>query len=237
MNINAVDRTIRVLCAEIQDNDRGLQDWRYRTEDELLYEACVCIFSSQMVFEIAETAVQRLSERGLLRSSQYNHGGVEYAQCLSETLSEPFSVELNGKIRQTRPRFKNRLASLLTTTMTKVYGQGQSLRKILIVCGSAKEARELLVKNIWGFGPKQASLFLRRVGYCAELAVLDTHILDYLRIARGIDPKPSALSKLSGYERVEAEFQRVAFDFGHPIGCVDLAMWVTMRVAKREAVW
>lgn len=55
MNINAVDRTIRVLCAEIQDNDRGLQDWRYRTEDELLYEACVCMFSSQMVFEMNGT--------------------------------------------------------------------------------------------------------------------------------------------------------------------------------------
>ncbi|WP_419600764.1 hypothetical protein, partial [Thiolapillus sp.] len=109
--------------------------------------------------------------------------------------------------------------------------------KMMISCGSAKEARELLVKNVWGFGPKQASLFLRRVGYCAELAALDTHILDYLRLARGIDPKPSALSRLASYERVEKEFQRVASDFGHPVGCVDLAMWVTMRVAKREAGW
>lgn len=237
MNVNAIDRTIRVLCKEIQDNDRCLQDWRHLTEDELLYEACVCMFSSQMVFEVAEAAAQRLSERGLLRSSQHNHGGTEYERCLSETLSEPLPVERNGKVQHVRPRFRNRLSSLLTTTKTKIYGQGQSFRKMMISCGSAKEARELLVKNVWGFGPKQASLFLRRVGYCAELAVLDTHILDYLRLARGIDPKPSALSRLASYERVEKEFQRVASDFGHPVRCVDLAMWVTMRVAKREAGW
>jgi len=115
--------------------------------------------------------------------------------------------------------------------------QGQSLRKILFSAGSAREAREILVKQVWGFGPKQASLFLRRVGYSAQLAVLDTHILDYLRLARGIDPKPSALSRLPSYEQIEAEFQRVAADFGHSVGCVDLAMWVTMRVAKREAIW
>ena len=159
---------------------------------------------------------------------------------LSAALSEPLAVEHGGKVRHVRPRFKNRLASLLATTATTattMHCQGQSLRNILFSSDSARDARELLVKHVWGFGPKQASLFLRRVGYCAELAVLDTHILDYLRVARGIDPKPSALSRLSGYELIEAEFQRVAAEFGHSVGCVDLAMWVTMRVAKREAIW
>jgi N-glycosylase/DNA lyase len=129
------------------------------------------------------------------------------------------------------------LASLLATTVTTMRDQDQSLRKILFSAGSARKARESLVKQVWGFGPKQASLFLRRVGYSAQLAVLDTHIIDYLRLARGIDPKPSALSRLPGYEQIEAEFQRVAAGFGHSVGCVDLAMWVTMRVAKREAIW
>jgi N-glycosylase/DNA lyase len=94
----------------------------------------------------------------------------------------------------------------------------------------------LLVAAVSGFGPKQTSLFLRRIGYCSELAVLDTHVLDYLRMACGIRPKPGALSRLSSYEYVENEFRRVAKEFGYAVGCVDLAMWVTMRVAKREAM-
>lgn len=237
MNMTAVDRTIRVLCAEVRRNDRGVRDWNLRTEEELLHEACVCMFSSQMVFEVAEAAAELIRDRGLLRVSRYKGSGAEYERCLCAALSEPLAIERDGKVRHVRPRFRNRLASLLATTLTTMRDQGQSLRKILFSAGSAREAREILVKQVWGFGPKQASLFLRRVGYSAQLAVLDTHILDYLRLARGIDPKPSALSRLPSYEQIEAEFQRVAADFGHSVGCVDLAMWVTMRVAKREAIW
>lgn len=233
MNMTAVDRTIRALCTEVKVSGRKIQDWQLRTEEELLHEVCVCMFSSQMVFEVAEAAAQRIKDHGLLRATKH----ADYEQHLSAALSEPLAIERDGKIRHVRPRFRNRLASLLATTVTTMHERGQSLRGTLFSAGSAREARELLVKQVWGFGPKQSSLFLRRVGYCAELAVLDTHILDYLRVARGIDPKPSALSRLAGYERIEAEFQRVAAEFGHSVGCVDLAMWVTMRVAKREAIW
>ena len=191
------------------------------------------MFSSQMVFEVAEAAAQRIRDRGLLRAERVD----DYEKCLSSALYEPLSVEHGGRVRQVRPRFRNRLALLLATTVNSMREQGQSLRDTLCSAASAREARELLVKKVRGFGPKQASLFLRRIGYCAELAVLDTHILNYLRIARGIDPKPGALSRLSGYERIEVEFQRVAEEFGYPVGCVDLAMWVTMRVAKKETVW
>ncbi len=233
MNMVAVDRTIRMMCTQVENRDRGLLDWQLRTEEELLLEACVCMFSSQMVFEVAEAAAQRVKDRGLLRSAKLD----DYERQLSAALSETLSVERGSLIRQVRPRFRNRLASLLASTVITMRERGLSLQGILSAAGSARKAREQLVKQVWGFGPKQASLFLRRVGYCAELAVLDTHILDYLRVARGINPKPSALSRLSGYERIEAEFQRVAAEFGHPVGCVDLAMWVTMRVAKREAIW
>lgn len=233
MSMTAVNRAIRALCAEVGGGEDDVRDWSLRTEEELLYEACVCMFSSQMVFEVAEAAARRIKDSGLLRANRLD----DYEQRLSLALYEPLTVEQGGKSRQVRPRFRNRLASLLATTVTTMREQGQSLRDTLCSAVSAREAREILVRQVWGFGPKQASLFLRRVGYCAELAVLDTHILDYLRVARGIDPKPGALSRLSSYERVEAEFQIVAAEFGHPVGCVDLAMWVTMRVAKREAVW
>lgn len=233
MKVAAVNRTIRALCAEVNSSGRGNRDWQLLTEEELLYEACVCMFSSQLLFEVAVAAAERLKERGLLRVRE----PAVYEQRLAEALAEPLVVEQAGKFRQVRPRFKNRWVTLLATTTRSMDEQGKTMRGILLAADSARKARELLVKEVWGFGPKQASLFLRRVGYCSELAVLDTHILDYLRVARGIMPSPGALSRLSGYEHIEAEFQKVATDFGHPVGCVDLAMWVTMRVAKRESIW
>ena len=36
----AVDRTIRELCGEIQASIESVQDWRLRTEEDLLREAC-----------------------------------------------------------------------------------------------------------------------------------------------------------------------------------------------------
>lgn len=237
MNMSAIDRTISVLCAEVKNSDRGSYDWQLRLEEELLHEMAVCMFSSQMIFEVAEAAASRISDHGLFGTHWQANDCSDYEMNLVAALSETLTVEWNGKVRHVLPRFRNRLASLLATTITTMHGQGQSLRKILFTSDSPRQAREQLVKQVWGFGPKQASLFLRRVGYCADLAVLDTHVLDYLRVTRGIDPKPGALSRLTTYERLEAEFQKVAAEFGHSIGCVDLAMWVTMRVAKREAIW
>ncbi len=46
---------------------------------------------------------------------------------------------------------------------------------------------------------------------------------------------PSRLGRLSCYEEVEDTFREIASRFGHSLGCVDLATWLTMRVAKREA--
>jgi len=237
MNLTAVDRAIRVLCAEVEYASQRVQDWEPGPEEELLYEACVCMFSSQTVFEVAEAAAERLRQRGLLGVARHDTVGSTYERNVSATLSEPLEVERAGKVQHVRLRFRNRFASLLASTVKASYTQGRSLRHILLSSSSAREARESLVKQVCGFGPKQASLFLRRAGYSNELAVLDTHILDYLRVSRGINPKRSALSRLAGYELVEAEFQQVAAEFGHSVGCVDLAMWVTMRVAKREAMW
>lgn len=233
MNMAAVNRTIRALCTDVKDSAQEVLAWQLRTEEELLHEACVCMFSSQMLFEVAEAAAQRIKDYGLLKVTTSK----DYEQQIATVLGEPLAIERDGKIRHARPRFKNRLALLLATTVNTMRLQGQTLRDTLFSASSAREARELLIRQVWGFGPKQASLFLRRVGYCAELAVLDTHILDYLRVARGLDPRPNALSRLESYEGIEVEFQKVAKEFGHSVGCVDLAMWVTMRVAKREALW
>lgn len=236
MNLAAINRTIRVMCSEVGSLGSSVTDWRSLSEEELLYEATVCVFGSQMLFEVSVAAADRVKEVGLLRIGRTIRRRQDYEARLVAVLSEPVSVEINGIRRQILPRFRNRLAALMTSTIETIHGQGSSLRKILHSAKSAQHARELLVAAVSGFGPKQTSLFLRRIGYCSELAVLDTHVLDYLRMACGIEPKPGILSRLSSYENVENEFQRIAREFGYAVGCVDLAMWVTMRVAKREAV-
>lgn len=234
MNAEIINRTIDAMCSEITAQGGSALDWRLLTEDEMLYEAAICIFGSQMQFELAVATADRLRERGLLFSKRLA-GMTDCEIQILEAFNQPLSVPgKNGAIRTVMPRFRNRLASLLATTVKEMYGKGHSLGRLLFDADSAKDARKALMLNVWGFGPKQASLFLRRIGYCADLAVLDVHILDYLHLTYGIRIAPSRLGRLSCYEEIEDTFREIATQFGHSLGCVDLATWLTMRVAKRE---
>lgn len=235
MNADIINRTIDAMCSEIKAQGSSVPDWRLLTEDELLYEAAICIFGSQMQFELAVATADRLRKRGLLLS-KYLADMADYETLIRDALSQPLPLtDKDGAVRWVRARFRNRLASLLATTVAEIYGKANSLRRLLFAADGAKDARKALMLTVWGFGPKQASLFLRRVGYCADLAVLDVHVLDYLHLTRGLRVAPSRLGRLSFYEEIEDTFREVASRFGHSLGCVDLATWLTMRVAKRGA--
>ena len=236
MTLAMIDRAVQALCLEVAALDAEQTNWHVLAEEELLHEAAICIFGSQTHFEIALAAANRARSSGLFRPTALRAKSSRYEARVVSVLSKPLRVHIGGRRRTTLPRFRNRLASLLCATIERIYGHGLSFKSILSKSLSARDARESLVEAVSGFGPKQASLYLRRVGFSADLAILDTHILDYLKMARGVEPKPGSLSKLSTYEQIEREFRQVAREFGHAIGCVDMAMWVTMRVAKREAL-
>lgn len=237
MSIFAINHAIRHMCSEISADPYPPGGWRSMTEAELLHEMAVCVAGSQMRFEVAIAIADRLRDDALLQPKATKKGLQILEDHLRASLDELITVPVpDGTFRLHRPRFKNRLSSLLASTMHGIYAQSRSLLGILRQAGDAKSARQALIDSVFGFGPKQASLFLRRIGYCADLAVLDVHVLDYLRLARGLNVPPSRLSRIGMYEEVEEVFRDVATGFGHSVGQVDLATWLTMRVAKREAM-
>ena len=234
LNRLIIDQTIRKMCAEVKNLKDEKTDWKVLSEEALFYEVAVCIFGSQMLYEHALAMADFVKKQGMLRQSAFVADFKRYTENLTTMFSNTLDITKDGITRRITPRFKNRLPKLLADTAENIYGNGHTIKNILNSATDSLHARALLVREISGFGPKQASLFLRRVGYCSELATLDTHILDYLKLAAGIELKPSALAKLNWYEKVEAQFKRISADFGYSVGCVDLAMWITMRVAKRE---
>ncbi len=234
ITLEAIDSAIQAMCQEVEDVKPQYEQWQCLEEGDLFYELVVCVASSQTIFETSVAVADQIKAQGLLDCVQGRASLANYEALLQRILEEPVEVIINGKSRQVRYRFRNRLASLLSATVHEIYGRGTSIKGILNIAHSPRHARELLVNVVSGFGPKQASLFLRRIGYCSDLAVLDTHVLDYLELAASVEPKPNMLARIAGYERIENEFLKIAERFGHAIGCVDLALWITMRVAKRE---
>ncbi len=236
MSLQIINNAIKAMCEEVESQPKPEKKWEQMTELQLLYEVVVCIASSQMLYEMAVAIADHLNACQLLKPNDGSYCQFKHANNIVQCLSKPIMQrDQDGCSRMVKPRFKLRLASMISSTVAKIYAEGLTLQKILMQTKSARSARQILVAKICGFGPKQASLFLRRIGYCSELAVLDVHILDYLELAKGQSVKARTLSRLSVYEQVEDELTALVSKFGHSMGCVDLAMWVTMRVAKQEA--
>ena len=70
------------------------------------------------------------------------------------------------------------------------------------------EKREWLVKNIKGIGYKEASHFLRNIGY-KNIAIIDFHILDLLVKNNLLKEKPKTLTK-GKYLEIENILRKLA---------------------------
>jgi N-glycosylase/DNA lyase len=130
-----------------------------------------------------------------------------------------------GKVRQTimkhKHRFHNNKAKFIVAARPHLDIKSKVMG--LVREKGQKEAREWLVKNIKGIGYKEASHFLRNVGYF-DLAILDRHILN-LMVEDGIlKEKPRSLPK-KVYLEIEKKFEGLAKDHGMSCAELDLYLW------------
>lgn len=86
------------------------------------------------------------------------------------------------------------------------------------------ELREWLVKNIKGFGMKEASHFLRNVGLGDNLAILDRHILKNLACFGIIEKIPDSLTKKK-YLEIEKKLKEFSEEIKIPMEELDLLFW------------
>ena len=80
------------------------------------------------------------------------------------------------------------------------------------------------MKNIKGFGMKEASHFLRNIGLGDNLAILDVHILDNLKTLGVIDEIPKNMSD-KNYLKIESKLRDFSRLVGIPMDELDLVFW------------
>ena len=85
-----------------------------------------------------------------------------------------------------------------------------------------EELREWLVKNIKGFGYKEASHFLRNIGF-EDFAIIDFHIIDLL-VKNKIIKKPKTLGKKK-YLEIEETLRKIAKKTKLTLGELDFYLW------------
>ncbi|GAI10096.1 unnamed protein product, partial [marine sediment metagenome] len=126
--------------------------------------------------------------------------------------------ELSKKLKMYGYRFPNIRAEYIV----KARELQEELKKILTINTNLKELREWIVKNVKGIGYKEASHFLRNIGY-KEYAIIDFHIIDLL-IKFNIIEKPKTLTKTK-YLEIEEILGKIAEELNLNLSELDLFMW------------
>lgn len=214
----------------------GLDNWRVRPtwrdlNDENLFGALVgCILGSQVSFSMSVQAFENLRAEHLLAPRQ---------QGRRESLDhweDAMVAVLSGKRfphgrRLAGYRFPSRAASHVRRTLESLNQEEGGLRSLLDQATTSRDVRRRLVDRAYGIGPKQSSLFLRNIGYSSDVAVLDTHVLTFMRLM-GLCDEVRSPSSLRHYERIEERLAAFALGRGIGLDRLDVSVWIVMRAAE-----
>ncbi len=177
--------------------------WREGAEEDLFAELAFCLFTPQSRARACWQAVERLCERNLLL-----HG-----------TAEQIATYLTGV------RFHNQKARRLVEARALFAPDGiLNVRSVLAPLPDAHAARDWLVRHVCGLGYKEASHFLRNIGYSFDLAILDRHILRCLHRAGILSHLPKSLTPRR-YLQAEAAMTQLSDGLGISIAELDLTIW------------
>ncbi|MDE2664212.1 MAG: hypothetical protein OXI39_14595 [Gemmatimonadota bacterium] len=217
--LSRIDEAIRVVYHEL--DIRPVPVWEGHSEDDLWRELVWCILGSRVHWEVSHAALGRLGRAGLLSADRWRGG-----------LDEPEHATLLSLGRGYR--FFRRTAGHIRGAAERVYDDGGSIRGLLGDGDGEDDVRRTFAAEIPGIGPKQASLYLRTIGFARRLAVLDVHVLTYLHWIGIIESGVRTINTLSRYEGLEELFMAYADKRGYSPAAFDMAVWLVVRTAKRE---
>ena len=175
----------------------------YKSNDECIFkELCFCILTPQSKAIYCDEAVKELVRSGLLLKGEKS--------------------DIKANLR--RVRFPNSKASYLIAARKAFKKRGRFDLKSKIDEGNIFKTREWFVKNIKGLGYKEASHFLRNIGFGNDIAILDIHILRSLK-RYGIIKKIPSLINRKIYLNVENKMRGFSLKIGIPLQELDLLFW------------
>ncbi len=153
----------------------------------------------------------------LLTANCQSQSCIQIQQKMGSDFLKLSEKQLTQKLKDLRYRFPNTRAQYITAAQNKYPLILQQLESL-----SGEELRNHLVKEIKGFGYKEASHFLRNIGY-DDYAIIDFHIIDILEREQVIK-KPKTLTKKQ-YLRIENTLRILARNLHISLAELDLYLW------------
>ncbi|STO32047.1 Probable N-glycosylase/DNA lyase [Fusobacterium necrogenes] len=178
--------------------------WENGDNKDIHVELSFCILTPQSKAINAWKAISTLRDNGLL----FNGSKEEIVEYLNIV------------------RFKNNKAKYLIELREKMKDEkGEFITKNFFSSfEDMKEARKWIVKNIKGMAFKEASHFLRNIGFGKEISILDRHILKNLVKLEVIDEVPKNITpKL--YLEIEEKMKKYCHFINISMDSLDLLLW------------
>ena len=165
------------------------------SDEELFKEMCFCILTANFSAEKSIKIQDEIGESFLTDSKE----------------------ELAKKLKNLGHRFPNARATYISESL-----KSKNKLKEIVRFYDTSELREWIVKNVRGLGYKEASHFLRNIGF-DDYAIIDFHIVDILAEYRLIE-RPKTLTKKK-YLEIENLLKEIANETGLTLAELDLYLW------------
>ncbi|MEK6959149.1 MAG: N-glycosylase/DNA lyase [archaeon] len=185
---------------------KALRDYKgiWKKGGRAIYEEmCFCILTPQSSAKQAAKSITNLKEHKLLDNG-------------SAAQKEPHIKSI---------RFFRTKAKRLAEVQEKF--PATRIKEILLKEGATKntiKCREYLIENVNGYGMKEASHFLRNIGFYEDIAILDRHILKNLALCGVIREVPKHFSKKT-YLEIEEKMRQFCKKHSIKIEELDLIFW------------
>jgi len=199
--IRALYRTKKREILRRLEEFKGI--WDTGTDEELFAELVYCIITPMARGKMCCAAVDTVVKTGVLFTGTRDQ----------------------IKARLIGARFIHKKSAYIVEAREKFLGDGSVfLKSILSTIDDDQEAREWLVNNVKGIGYKEASHFLRNIGFTQDLAILDRHILRNLHSLGVVEGIPDSLSRRR-YLDIEKRMREFSRSVQIPMGHLDLLLW------------
>lgn len=200
--VQKIYENIRSKIEERLDEYRKI--WSDGDNKDIFCELAFCILTPQSKARNAWKAISELRDNSLLFTG-----------------SEEEMLPFLNIVRFNRTKAKN--LYILRKQMTDENGKFIT-KDFFSTFNSVFQMREWIVKNIRGMSYKEASHFLRNVGFGQELAILDRHILKNLAALDVIKEVPKTVTpKL--YKEIEEKLKEYCKEIDIPMENMDLLLW------------